>query len=350
MNKIFKAFNSKNISIGYLFFVIHFITEVLCFYYLESIKANEIFFWIVPMVYDCLAFVPQGLFGALFDKYRKVNSNLIGSILLIIGFSLLFIFPSISIYVSLFILCIGNCVIHISGAERTLRLSEGKMAHSSIFVAGGSFGVITGKILAKYINYKIIILIGLLLIPLSLFVNKYNIEEKTCKDFYYHNDKKTIAFVIVLAVFVVAIRGYIGYGIPSSWNKTMFEAFLLYSFMGIGKAMGGILIDSVGIKKTIFISTIVSLPFLCFGDKIMILSLIGVMFFSMTMAITLAIIVSCIKDSPGIAFGFTTIGLFLGTMPVFFVSIKNILYSIILLITIGIIAFIILNGIAKENK
>ena len=138
MNGILKAFNSQNIKLGYLYFVIHFITEVLCFYYLEILKVNEIFFWIIPMVYDCLAFVPQGIIGAFFDKHPKINGCLIGSILLISGFSFLFLNPNESVYISLVMLCLGNCFIHIAGAECTLRYSNGKMAHSAIFVAGGS--------------------------------------------------------------------------------------------------------------------------------------------------------------------------------------------------------------------
>ena len=67
-----------------------------------------------------------------------------------------FLNPNESVYISLVMLCLGNCFIHIAGAECTLRYSNGKMAHSAIFVAGGSFGVVTGKILASYLNYKYI--------------------------------------------------------------------------------------------------------------------------------------------------------------------------------------------------
>ena len=55
----------------------------------------------------------------------------------------------------------------------------------------------------------------------------------------------------------------------------------------------------------------------------MIISLLGVMMFSMTMPITLAILVSVLKNRPGLAFGLTTIGLFLGTAPIFFIKIKK---------------------------
>lgn len=63
----------------------------------------------------------------------------------------------------------------------------------------------------------------------------------------------------------------------------------------------------------------------------MVVSLIGVMFFSMTMSVTLAILVSVLPDTPGLAFGLTTIGLFLGSVPVFFFKIKDITLNCIML-------------------
>ena len=52
-----------------------------------------------------------------------------------------------------------------------------------------------------------------------------------------------------------------------------------YHHMGIGKALGGILSDKFGMRKVAIISTLLAVPFLCFGDNIMIVSLIGVMMF-----------------------------------------------------------------------
>ena len=33
--------------------------------------------------------------------------------------------------------------------------------------------------------------------------------------------------IVLCAVFIVIIRGYMGYGIPTSWNKTVFQTILL---------------------------------------------------------------------------------------------------------------------------
>ena len=61
-------------------------------------------------------------------------------------------------------------------------------------------------------------------------------------------------------------------------------------------------------KKTILLA----LPFLLFGDRYMLISLIGVMFFSMTMSVTLAVLVSVLPDAPGLAFGLTASALWPG--------------------------------------
>lgn len=337
---------NKEIQPGYLYFYVHFILEITCFYYLSRITTNYLVFWLIPFMYDAFAFVPQGLIGYISDKFPKIKIDMIGVALLFISY-LVYLFTDFNIYVSLFILCIGNACLHISGAEVTLRTSNGKLSSPAIFVAGGSFGVISGKLLAAYSFSPYIILpLILSIIPFALLANTY--EKKEVK---YNCVKEKInpVFVLFISTFIVMIRGYVGYGIPTSWNKTMFQTFLLFTFMGIGKALGGILSDAIGTKKVAVLSTILAIPFLAFGDKIMIISLIGVMFFSMTMAITLGSIVSVLKKNPGVGFGFTTIGLFLGTAPVFFFKIPSMLTNIIMIAISSLLCSIIFGYILKGD-
>ena len=323
MNKLLDTMRSKNITCGYLYFYIHFVTEVACFFYLSKVLGNSLFIWLVPLIYDGMAFVPQAVIGYINDKYNKISFGLVGTFLIFISYVFYFCME-LNLIISLILLCIGNACIHINGAEVTLKASLGKLSHSAIFVAGGSFGVITGKLLANsIIPFWVIGLWVLSMIPFIILAENYNNKNNNCNNFNYNKKNIKPMTIIVLTVLVVLIRGYIGYGIPTSWNKTTIQTILLFSMMGIGKALGGILSDSFGIRKVAIASTVLSIPFLCFGDKIMIVSLIGVMLFSMTMAITLAILVSTLKKNPGLAFGFTTIGLFLGTLPIFFIKITN---------------------------
>ena len=350
MNRFFNAFKQKNIGCGYLYFYIHFITEIACFFYLSRVTSNSYIVWLIPFIYDGLAFVPQSIIGYINDIYPKFKTGLIGTFLLIVSYTIFILFDK-SIILSLIILCLGNAFIHISGAECTLRNSEGKLSHSAIFVGGGSFGVISGRILATTdLNPLFIIFLILSIIPFILLADTYNDYNVKKTKFDYVNKNISPYLVVILSVLVVIVRGYMGYGIPTSWNKTMLQTVILFCIMGVGKCLGGILSDAYGDKKIGLISVLLAVPFLCFGNNIMIISLIGVMFFSMTMSITLALLTSIYKDKPGLAFGWTTIGLFLGTAPIFFIKIPSSIVNIIMIITLSIVCFFILKLTIKEDN
>ena len=353
MKKFLNVFKQKNMMVGYLYAYIHFVTEIVCFYTLSRIISNSVVLFMSFFIYDMVAFVPQGIIGHISDKYPKINMGLIGTLLLTVGFMGMSFNMLIDTYLFLVILCLGNACIHVEGAETTLRLSNGKLAHSAIFVSGGSFGVITGKLLAKYaVTPLVLTLLIATMIPCILVCKRYKLNGidngNDCENFDYGNKKISPALVIIFAVLIVIVRGYMGYGIPTSWNKTVIQTIMLYSFMGVGKALGGILTDAFGIRKTAILSVLGGLPFLIFGDNIMVVSLIGIMLFSMTMAITLGVLVSVLKKAPGVAFGLTTIGLFLGTVPVFFVKFSNVINAGVIVI-LSIICLIILLKILKKE-
>lgn len=355
MKRIKKVLTAPNIGAGYLYFYIHFVTEVICFFVLARIVGDGPFLWMAPFLYDAFAFVPQALLGYASDKFPKIKMGLIGTILLILGLILFSLNLPIGKYTALLIICLGNAAIHVNGAEVTLRASHGKLSHSAIFVAGGSFGVITGKLLGGIsLSHWIIAILGLTMIPFILLAEYYRSdadkEECPCKDFNYNNLKLSAGLTIILAVIVVITRGYMGYGIPTSWNKTVFQTILLYCSMGFGKALGGIISDLIGVRKTAIISTVGALPFLLFGDNYMIISLLGVLMFSMTMSITLGLLVSVLKDTPGLAFGLTTIGLFLGTAPIFFIKLTTTLANCIVITILTILCVFIVMKIIRKDE
>ncbi len=349
MSKFLGAFKQKNIGCGYLYFYIHFVTEIACFYYLSKVTGNSNIVWLIPFIYDGFAFVPQALIGYVNDLFPKLKTGLIGTFLLVIAY-LLLILSNNTIMLSLIILCLGNAFIHISGAECTLKASEGKLSHSAIFVGGGSFGVISGKLLASVnLNPILILFLILSMIPFILLADTYFDSKVTKTKFNYANKNISPHIIVILSTLIVVVRGYMGYGIPTSWNKTVLQTVILFCIMGVGKCLGGILSDAYGIRKVGIISTLLAIPFLCIGNNYMIISLIGVMFFSMTMSITLALLTSVYKDRPGLAFGFTTIGLFLGTAPIFFIKITSNLANIIMIIVLSVMCSFVLGKIIKEE-
>lgn len=340
-----------------LYFVIHFIVEMVCFFMLFRIIGDPVFISTVAMMYNCLAFVPQFFFGPLNDYFRKLHPGILGVPLLVGGFVLYFALDATGavFWISLILLSTGNALIHVSGAELTIRTSDGKLSPVAIFVSGGSFGLITGQVLASTeLSFWWIALAGVLLIPLVIYgetLYKGNPKENDdCSGYSYTIPKRLVGYVIAAAFLIVTVRAYIGYGIPTSWKKTMTEAVLLYVFMGTGKALGGILSDAIGIRKTAFISIIGSIPFLVFGDHLMFVSLIGIMFFSMTMAITLGMLLSVLRFSPGAAFGVTTIGLFVGTALSVFLKTDSIMMNCVIIVIASAVCFLLAHSVLIPEK
>lgn len=341
--------NSEGNITGILYFIVHLLVEIICFALLGSKYPVE-YVAITSFLYDFFAFVPQGLFGEFITRFRKIDLATVGVVFL--GISIvLFENPNFFVHLAAILLVTaGNAILHEYGAIETVRDAKGKLAPSAVFVAGGSFGVVLGKYYNK-LNISIYWLLILVLI-LEIFVIFLRIRSKDRDNRLKNLTKVNIcrenvpATVIIIAALVVTtIRGFVGYAIPTSWCKTVPDFFLLFFLMGMGKALGGILADKFGAGIVGVSSTILCIPMIIIGRNITIVSVVGVMLFSMTMAITFGMALDALQDNPGIAFGITTLGLFLGTVVTLFyrpgltmacvlVTILSVVCSVILFMTL----------------
>ena len=180
-----------------------------------------------------------------------------------------------------------------------------------------------------------IVIIGILII----ITNKYWLrDDRTIPKFQIVNDNVGFWTVILVAFMVVIVRSFIAYAIPIAWKKELWQSFLLFFTMGIGKALGGILSDKWGARKVGVISTLLCIPFLLAGNNIMIVSIIGVFMFSLTMSITYGMIVNVLQENPGVAFGITTIGLFIGILPVFIYGTLSFGVNAVLIIVLSVLS------------
>ncbi|MBR1532830.1 MAG: hypothetical protein IJ639_00560 [Ruminococcus sp.] len=340
----------KSNQLGMLYFVVHFLVEITSFYVLTCYIKSPLV-WGVSLLYDFLAFVPQGFFGYLRDRGVRINFAAVGIVLTTL--SLVLLYFNLNAVLVIVVVALGNCLVHIHGAEVTLRSSPGKIAPAAVFVSGGSFGVVIGKLLSAH-SVAVPWILGLNLLTFLPILLGDSLKPDDGQDnlpqYNFSNAKYSSFAVVLLATFVVIVRAYMGYGIPTSWNKTELQTIALYFCMGVGKGLGGILTDKIGIRKTALISTVGALPFMIFGENVMMVSLIGIAFFSMTMAISLALIVSRLQTRPGIAFGFTTVGLFLGTLPFFFFRIRSVLINDIIITLLTVPCVIILWLICKKPE
>ncbi|MBQ9604270.1 MAG: hypothetical protein IJR45_02550, partial [Firmicutes bacterium] len=304
------------------------------------------------IAYDILAFFPQMFIGGFAEKNEKLQVGKVGALLVLAGGLTAVFCISYELLVFGFILVsIGNAFVHVGGAKATLTTCANKISPSAIFIAGGAFGVITGRLLGQFdkpfgIGY-IIMSVGAILIFIADKI--YIRAEKYIPMMNMSDDRRKPGVVIMLAFFVVAVRGLLNYGIPMTWNSGWKESLLLFCMMGAGKVLGGIFSDTLGAKKTALVSTALALPFLLLGDKTMWVSLIGIALFSMTAASTLGILVSAAPEHPLIAYGVSVTGLLAGTLPAFYAPIKNVISGGVFITVLTAVCFAALAYIMKKD-
>lgn len=344
----------KNLKNAWIYFFIHMLVEIVCFasltttYDLSVMQAA-----VIGLLYDVLAFCPQFLFGMLHERYKKLDMGSIGTVVMLLGLIVLdYGKYGIRSILGITLIALGNAVIHVCGAVSTVSTGDGKLFPCALYVGGGSFGVIIGQTLGTSGMSKWFLLIPLALIEvLILITNKEWLKDEIKYPRYSITDKSVSVAVIVAVAFLVTMtRSYLGYAIPISWKKELWQAFLLFFAMGIGKAAGGWLADRIGALKTALITIIGSVPFLIFGEDIMVVSITGVFLFSTTMSLTFGMLLSVMNDNPGLAFGVTTTALAFGVIPKFFVNFDKIINIIIIVVGSLICAVLMYKTLKKKEE
>lgn len=313
---------------GVIYGLIHFSVEVASFYFLFARMRDSAAWWVLALFFDAVAFLPQGILGIITDRFLKCNMGLLGGLLMIAALL------SGANALSLFFLALGNAMIHVAGAQHTLRGAGDKIAPNALFVGGGSVGVITGQLLGAAGVSPMVPLVLMVLSCVAMWIChcKDDISAQTIE--FAVAAKKPVAQIVLCVVVGVAVRSYTAYAIPTDWSKTAAQAVALFVCMGLGKAMGGFLCDRIGCRRVVWISLLGGLPFLLAGNTQMVLSLIGVALFSMTMPVSVAVLASIFPRRPGFAFGITTMGLFLGAAPAFFIRPQTLLAHQILIVVL----------------
>lgn len=312
--------NRSGVSIAILYFVIHFFVEIICFFTLYRYFGNPAIPLLVAVTYDAFAFVTQGLLGELIQRFPRMDFGSAGAVLMAAGVLLIHAEGEeiISVF-GLILLGIGNAFLHECGAIETVKFSGGALFPAAFFVGGGSFGLILGQIMGKsetglYVLIPVFLLLEAFVIAANLYSKR---TEPVPGKFELTDPKAGYWLVCIVAFLITAVRSFIGYAIPISWKKEVWQGVFLFFMMGAGKALGGYISDRFGARKTGIWTSLLCIPFLIFGENVMVVSIIGVFLFSMTMSITFGMFLSVVQDDPGLAFGGTTLGLFAGLIPVF---------------------------------
>jgi len=133
-------------------------------------------------------------------------------------------------------------------------------------------------------------------------------------------DKISISEVIAIIclMITVCVRSYVGLILDFSWKSNLVLAVIAICSVVFGKMLGGIIGDKIGFKKISVISLLLSGVLFIFAFESPVLGILAILFFNMTMPITLTALSNILNNNKGFAFGLLTFALFVGAMPAFF--------------------------------
>ncbi len=330
----------------------HFIVDLACAILVtnlvtQKMGANANLF-IAIFLYNFFAFAIQLPIGIIADKVNKnALCSAIGCILVAIAFG----FSNFGI-ISCIIAGIGNAMFHVGGGIDVLNISDKKATLSGIFVSTGAMGIFLGGKSASigFNKYYIIILI-LLISAIILFWLYKQIKDKV------KNEKVIIpkintneSIAIICLIITVVIRGYVGLILSFEWKNSFILALISIFAVVFGKMLGGIIGDKIGFMKISLLSLVISAFLFAFAFNNSILGILAILFFNMTMPITLTALSNILFNNKGMDFGLLTLALFVGAIPVFLGYTKAIFTPIGLLGITLLSAIILYIGIKKYNK
>lgn len=339
---LFKLTSRKNCNLV-IYSLAHFSVDFCCFFILFSGIADKTSLEVTALgflIYNIIAFGLQVLIGTICDKNPKLPSGFIGCVLVLLGV------VTIKWYwLALIIGALGNAFFHIGGGIDVLKNGEGKMTPNGIFVSTGALGVSLGTLTGKggidFIVIPIFIMIFMIILTGLISFNKNEIINiNTKKVVPYKVASKQSFFLIVVCTFlVVVLRGYIGTIASISWDAVGLLVIVPSTCAMLGKGVGGILGDKYGARKVVTISLLLSIICFIIGKQVVYIVLIGILFFNITMPITLCILASKLPNNLGLAFGISTLGLLIGVIPSFFILVPDDfkIYISIFLIIISVI-------------
>jgi len=333
--------NTVNILIYGIFHAfVDFCCAAIVYSFVGKIDITQLFSLVI--LYNVIAFGFQTIVGLFCDKTdNSRNYAIIGCGLLASAFFFLKL-P----YVAVLLAGFGNAFYHIGGGVATLKLSKEKAFLSGLFVAPGAVGLLLGSLLWKIPSFQLIWLSGLMvagMIVISMLDESENIPAEN----KFKGNLFILTITAFLILFSIAIRSFIGLSYDFA-QKSNLMLFLFVFSLALGKALGGFFSDKFGMFNTSVSALAISLILLYFGTNPY-FAILGIMFFNFTMPITLTALANMMPCRKGLAFGLTTLFLFIGALPAIVYKIK-ISQDILLAVIIGVSILVTATGLKMYEK
>lgn len=342
-----------------LYGISHLIVDMCCFYILyaavitnsyggngkqEDTKVAVISF----LLYNCAAFGLQIVFGRIADKKGGHRAMAVTGCALLVAAMIWLMVENFNTYhffhntfglVSMALAAVGNALFHTGGGVDTLISARGKMTPNGLFVAPGAIGVALGRYIgrsfqlymadnipkADFVCFLMLLaaVVALVQCVAALCIGRGDNTEKAADVVSYRvsSEQKSASFIIIAAITVVVLRALVGSYMPTDPDGSLAKELggmlpvIFASCAALGKALGGIFGDIFGARKISVISLSASAVLLVCGIWLPEVTPIAVLLFNFTMPITLCVCASEMPGRYGEAFGLTTFGLLIGSLP-----------------------------------
>ena len=303
--------------------LLHFLVDGVC--------AVAMFGWFIArpdgylsiLFYNFCAFALQMPIGAVMDvlpggersREKSFVFALLGAGLTVAG-----------AFTSPILLGIGNGFFHVGGGVGTIQ--EDREKHSrgmrlGVFVAPGAMGLALGRIIGKgfgaaitgWVAAAAIVMAVLLLLLLFWLIRVKPAEKEAIPA--GQGVTGTDVVVLLGCFLVVILRSFVGMEVAFAWKTTAAVSLLSVVAVVLGKMLGGFLAAGMGAFRTALLTLLAAAVFYILSERLP-AGLLALLFFNMTMPITLQQLVDRFPRLPGTMFGLLTVALFLGFLPTYF--------------------------------
>lgn len=208
---------------------------------------------------------------------------------------------------------VGNAVFHLGGGVIALRAEPGRATIPGLYVAPGAAGLVAGMWMGT--NQWFAWLPAVLLLVAVPFLRHVAASEERWVPVGGDLRIALTLAVVGLLFLVVAMRAFVGSGIPMPWKADPLLLVALTAAVVAGKAAGGLLADRFG-RVVIGVGALaLSAPLLVAAPGTAWTGIAGMLLFNMTMPVTLVAIADVMPERPGLAFGLTCLALITGGLP-----------------------------------
>ena len=267
------------------------------------------------LIYNFCAFALQMPLGILLDLLRsRVSCPLrlrLGQFWVTAGV----ILTCAGVFIHPAILGVGNALFHV-GAGLDVICEDFAKDHGGrslgVFVAPGAVGLYLGTVLGKHPDDRISWLLCLCVLMILLGAQFTKTPQESIPS--PSLDPRKLPVLLLSCFTVVVLRSWTGFQTGFAWKSTI--PFLAVLAVSVGKTLGGFVSARFGHGRTMICSLLLASVCFLLGQNL-IFGLLGLLLFNMSMPVTLYLLAKHMPDTPGLAFGLLTFGLFIGFLPVY---------------------------------